>query len=123
MTYLAARWPGHRLELDGGQVTVVLPSYRLPPGFAPETVELLLVIPFGYPDAPLDMFWASPAVTLHGAAPAATSPETHLGRQWQRFSRHLPPGTWRPGLDSLQSYIALLCSMLEREADPAVQAA
>lgn len=122
--YLAEHWPGHRIGQDGGQLAVVLPDYVLPAGFQPQVVELLLLLPpFGYPDAQLDMFWLSPSVKLHGAAPQATSDEVHLGLQWQRFSRHLAPGVWRPGLDGIQSYLALLRTMLEREARPASNAA
>lgn len=121
--YLAASWLGHSLEQDGGQVAVVLPEFILPAGFEPRTVEMLLLIPFGYPDAPLDMFWLAPATTLFGGAPQATNPEVHLGRSWQRFSRHLPPGVWRGGVDGIQSYLAIVRTMLEREALRGAQAA
>jgi hypothetical protein len=121
--YLAEHWPDHRLEHTSGQVAVVLHGFQLPASFEPHRIELLLLIPFGYPDTQLDMFWVNPSVTLRGAAPQATGAEAHLGRQWQRFSRHLPQGAWRPGVDGLQSYLALLQTMLEREADSAARAA
>lgn len=123
MAYLAAHWPGHRLEQDGGQVAVVLPGFQLPAAFQPQRVELLLLIPFGYPDTQLDMFWVDPSVTLCGAPPQATGAEVRLGRPWQRFSRHLPQGAWRPGVDGLRNYLALLHTMLERETGPAARAA
>ena len=122
-TYLADHWPGFSVAEEGGAVAVVLPSYRLPAGFAPDVVALLLLVPFGYPDAPLDMFWVDPPVMLRGATPAATSPDQHLGRQWQRFSRHLPAGSWRPGVDCVQTYLALMRTMLEREASVASRVA
>ena len=122
--WLDAQWPEHRVGQDGGQVAVVLPDFGLPQGFNPGVVDVLLLAPFGYPDTPLDMFWVAPAVTLHGAMPqAATRNETHLGQTWQRFSRHLPPGIWRPGADGLQSYVALITTMLTREAGSTARAA
>lgn len=124
MAYLREAWPGFTVEQDGaGQVAVVLRGYQLPAGFDPRVVDLLLLVPFGYPDAALDMFWLDPLVTLNGAAPAATSPDQHLGKSWQRFSRHLPGGVWRPGVDDIRSYLALLATMLAREAQPPAVAA
>lgn len=34
--------------------------------------------------------------------------ESHLGRQWQRWSRHLAPGVWKSGIDSLESNLSLV---------------
>lgn len=123
MAWLVGHWPDHRLEQDGGHPAVVLPGFRLPAGFEPQVVDLLLLVPFGYPDAPLDMFWVDPFVSLRGAAPQATCADVHLGKTWQRFSRHLPRGVWRPGSDGVQSYIALITTMLTREAGPTARAA
>lgn len=117
IAYLAERWPGHELHEDGGGVAVILPGFRLPTGFVPDAVAMLLRLPFGFPDSQPDMFWVFPHVTVAGRTPdAATLVEQLLGRAWQRFSRHLPPGVWRPGIDDLQSYLALISTMLEREA-------
>jgi hypothetical protein len=117
MTYLAERWPGHTVAQEGGNVVVVLPDYELPAGFEPRSVDLCVLLPFGFPETQPDMFWADPAVTLHGRAPAATEiTQQIIGRTWQRFSRHLPAGAWRPGIDSLQSWITMIGTRLEREA-------
>jgi hypothetical protein len=117
LRYLTERWPGHTVHQDGAGVAVILPGYRLPAGFLPQVVELLLRLPFGFPDSQPDMFWVYPHVTVNGRPPdAASLVEQMLGRAWQRFSRHLPPGMWRPGVDNLQSYMALIATMLEREA-------
>lgn len=117
MTYLAERWPGHTVAQEGGNVVVILPGYEMPAGFAPRSVDLCLLLPFGFPETQPDMFWADPAVTLHGRPPAATeATQQIMGRTWQRFSRHLPAGAWRPGIDSLQSWITMIGTRLEREA-------
>ena len=39
---------------------------------------------------------------------AAEVAENHLGRAWQRWSRHFQPGQWRSGVDGLESYLALI---------------
>jgi Prokaryotic E2 family E len=116
-TYLAERWPDHTVAIEGSSVVVVLPGYELPVGFEPRRVDLCLILPFGFPETQPDMFWVDPWVTLHGQQPAtANQPQQILGRTWQRFSRHLQPGTWRPGVDNLQSWLSAIRTILEREA-------
>ena len=117
LTYLAARWPGHTITQEGGSVVVILPVYELPVGFDPRRIDLCLMLSFGFPETQPDMFWADPAVTLHGRPPSATEVTQQIvGRIWQRFSRHLAAGAWRPGVDNLQSWISMIGTMLEREA-------
>lgn len=98
-------------EVEGGHVCVVIAGWPLPAGYEPGAVDLLLRLPGGYPDVPPDMFWCDPAVRLtatNAAPPASELVETYLGRAWQRFSRHLPAGAWKPGADTLQSYLAVI---------------
>jgi hypothetical protein len=56
------------------------------------------------------MWWFAPAVCRNDgvAIPATQVSEHHLGRQWQRWSRHLAQGQWKSGVDSLESYLALV---------------
>lgn len=122
--YLATRWPDHQVLQDGGGVAVILRAFLLPAAFSPATVDLLLRLPFGFPDTQPDMFWVYPHVLLRGVPPVAASVIEHMhGLAWQRFSRHLPAGVWRPGIDNLQSYVALITTMLEREAGVSRRAA
>ncbi|QZN99107.1 hypothetical protein K6K41_19990 [Chenggangzhangella methanolivorans] len=45
----------------------------------------------------------------NGSIIAATEArEHHLGRLWQRWSRHLDPGQWRAGIDCVESYLAIV---------------
>lgn len=79
-------------------------------GFTPATTELMIRIPPQYPMTPLDMWYCDPPVRLAASgqfAVASEVMETHVGRTWQRFSRHLNGG-WRPGVDSLRSYFTLI---------------
>jgi Prokaryotic E2 family E/Multiubiquitin len=81
------------------------------------TVDLLIRVPGGYPTAALDMFYVSPELKLKGGGfpPAAEVFEDHLGRRWQRFSRHMNSGAclWRPGVDSLKTFLALVFGELQ----------
>lgn len=79
-------------------------------GFTPSVTELMIRIPAQYPMTPLDMWYCDPPVRLVASgqfAQASEVIENHIGRNWQRFSRHLNGG-WRPGVDSLRSYFALI---------------
>jgi hypothetical protein len=79
-------------------------------GFAPERTDLMVRIPPQYPMTPLDMWYCDPPIRLAATgqfAVASEVMESHLGKNWQRFSRHLNGG-WRPGIDSLKSYFSLI---------------
>lgn len=104
--------------VDGGFLCIVIKNFRLPPGYDTETTNLLLRLPTAFPDAQPDMFWCDPPISYaNGGAPQASeSRENYLGRTWQRFSRHLAPGVWRPGIDSLMSYLSLVSQDLARGA-------
>jgi hypothetical protein len=118
LAHLEARAPGSAVSLDGGMICVVIPSFPLPAGFAQTSADLLLRLSPGYPDVPPDMWWFCPAVrrTDGQVIPATESQENHLGRTWQRWSRHLNPAQWRSGVDSLESYLALVRQELESAA-------
>jgi hypothetical protein len=76
-------------------------------GFAPAATDLMIRILAGYPMTPLDMWYCDPPIRLRATgqyAPASDYVETHAGRNWQRFSRHLNQTPWQPGVDSLRSF-------------------
>ena len=90
----------------GGWIFLVISDYALPAGFTPERVQLLVKLPPGFPDAAPDMFWVRPAVrTDDGCRPRSTCSERLLGDEWQRFSWHLAPGAWKPGISSLRGFL------------------
>jgi hypothetical protein len=95
---------------DSGMTCVVISSWQLPSGLDHSESDLLLRLPAGFPDVAPDMWWFSPAVRLAngGVIPATEVVETHLGREWQRWSRHLQPGQWQSGVDALENYLALI---------------
>lgn len=93
---------------------IVIEGYGLPEGFSAPNVDLLVQLHPQFPDVPPDMFWVHPRVTLTltGAGPNATQvDEPILGRTWQRFSRHLQSGQWRPG-DDLRTWLAAIRRLL-----------
>ena len=116
--YLRARAPGSTVSLDGGMICIMLPFFPLPAGFTVSSSNLLLRLSPGYPDVPPDMWWFEPAVRrIDGRViPATELQEFYLGRTWQRWSRHLNPGQWRSGIDSIESFLALVRKELDTAA-------
>jgi hypothetical protein len=108
--FLARRGLPHTISVEGNITCVVLQDWSLPAGLNVLKSDLLIRLQTGYPDLPPDMWWFSPDVTLaDGRRIQATEVvEQHLGRSWQRWSRHFQPGQWRSGIDGLESYITLI---------------
>jgi hypothetical protein len=115
-TYLADRKLPHSIALEGGMTCIVFPQWRLPAGYDRTSADLLLRLPPGYPDVPPDMWWFDPVVRLSNGQviQAADAMELHLGRTWQRWSRHFANGQWKSGVDCLESYVALIQRELSR---------
>jgi hypothetical protein len=116
--YLDERAPGHAVLTEANMVCVTMPDFPLPAGFNVGSSTLLLRLSPGYPDVPPDMWWFNPPVKrVDGTEiPATQAYERHLGREWQRWSRHLTAGQWRSGVDSLESYLAIVRRELEAAA-------
>lgn len=116
LTYLTRRSEPHDITTEANMVCVVLRGYPLPPGYDRPTADLLLRLQPGYPDVPPDMWWFDPpARRADGRAiPATDCIEHHVGRSWQRWSRHFNGGQWRSGVDTLESFLALVRKELER---------
>ena len=114
--YLSEKGYCCTIGAEGGVVNVILREYALPAAYVPEVCDLLVRIPAGYPNANPDMFWTSPDVRCrNGNCPkTADTHETYAGRSWQRWSRHLPPGTWRPGTDTIQTFLRAIRKELDK---------
>ena len=108
--YLVALGTKYSVVSEGGMLCVVISDFLLPAGFEVGVADLMLRLAPGYPDVAPDMWWFHPAVKrIDGVEiPATQSLETYLSRTWQRWSRHLVPGQWKPGVDSIESYLALV---------------
>ncbi|MFN0008776.1 MAG: E2/UBC family protein [Planctomycetota bacterium] len=113
---LAERGIKYTVLAEASMTCVVVQEYRLPPGYDREQADLLLRLSPGFPDVQPDMWWFNPGIRLKdGRVVRATEvTEQHVGRTWQRWSRHLDAGKWQSGIDSLESYLALISGELER---------
>jgi hypothetical protein len=118
--YLNERAPGHTVSGEAGMICVLIPQFELPAGLTLARSDLLLRLSPGYPDVPPDMWWFNPPVQrVDGREiPATQARERHLGREWQRWSRHFNGGQWRSGIDSLESFIAIVRRELKAGAAP-----
>src|SRR6266487_6131664 len=114
--YLEERKIASTVTTEANMTCVVLEGYHLPLGYDRVESNLLLRLAAGYPDVQPDMWWFDPPVRLSDGrpVPATDCIEQHLGRSWQRWSRHLGPGQWRPGADCLETFLALIRRELER---------
>jgi hypothetical protein len=121
--YLTERKFSYSVQVEANMTCVVLKDFALPNGYEPDSSDLLLRLSPGYPDVPPDMWWFSPPVRLRQgpSIPATEQMENHLGRSWQRWSRHFNAGQWRSGVDSLESFIALIRKDLQKYAPELVQ--
>jgi hypothetical protein len=71
------------------------------------TASILVLIPKGYSKTKLDSWYVRPALKLsNGSLIIATGDNQGLFQQsWQFWSRHLDDKEWRPGIDSLETYL------------------
>lgn len=100
---------------EAGFTMLQINNYPVGSGLAPERATMLLRLPPGFPDATPDMFWFDPPLTttIGAAIPGTELREIHLGRSWQRWSRHIQ-GQWRPGVDNLATYMAYVRRCLDQ---------
>jgi hypothetical protein len=81
----------------------------------PRKANLMFILPAGYPNANLDMFWTEPVVKLaNGNWPVnANQHALYGGVSWQRWSRHFQTA-WRQGVDNLRTFVATIRKELSR---------
>lgn len=116
LVQLAERGEAYEISSDANMICVVIRNFRLPEGYETTQSDLLLRLNPGYPDVPPDMWWFDPPVRLTAGRviPATDCTEQYLGHSWQRWSRHFGPGQWRSGIDSLETFLALIRGELQR---------
>ena len=108
----------YRYDVEGvnGFIHVVIHDFELPKGYDVAKADLLLRLPAGYPNAQPDMFWTHPDIKHNGTFPNAADAHdvNYKGKSWQRWSRHFAHAPWRPGVDGLRSYVALVQKELQK---------
>jgi len=92
---------------EAGSSGVVIKDFPLPQGkFDRDTVDIMIQLPAGYPDASVDMFYTSPWIKLKASdryANCADAAHQFAGTNWQRWSRH---AVWRAGIDGIRTVVA-----------------
>lgn len=121
--FLTSREMAYDVQSESNMTCVVLRDWPLPQGYDHATADLLLRLPAGFPDVPPDMWWFCPGIKLVNGPPIPATEviESHLGRNWQRWSRHFNSGQWKPGIDGLESFLALIGRELHRWAPESVR--
>jgi hypothetical protein len=116
VAYLEGRGQPFSISVEAGMICVLLPQFHLPDGLNVKGADLLLRLSPGFPDVPPDMWWFDPPISRQGggAIQATDVREQHLGRTWQRWSRHLEPSQWKSGIDRLENFIGLIGAELAR---------
>lgn len=106
----------YNIASEENMICITLYNYSLPKGLNTERADLLLRLQPGYPDIAPDMWWFSPAVLAldRHSFPQTEAIEIHLGKAWQRWSRHLNGTQWRAGIDGLENYLALIRVTIEK---------
>jgi hypothetical protein len=99
----------------GAETHVTIKDFDFPAAYMPRKANLLIILPAGYPNANLDMFWTEPVVKLtNGNWPAcADHHAVYNGVSWQRWSRHFQTA-WRQGVDNLRTFVATIRKELSR---------
>lgn len=86
---------------------VVFRGFVLPAGkFTVAATDVLTKLPSNFPDSGPDMFWVKPRVVLAPDGREARQTqlsELLLSESWQRWSRHWDAGSWRSGIDDIQT--------------------
>jgi len=123
MDYLASRAASFEISTEANMICVVIHGFSLPSGYDRTEADLLLRLSPSYPDVAPDMWWFNPGVRLADGRSVQNTEctEQHLGRSWQRWSRHFSPGQWRSGIDCLESFLALIRKDLEKYAPVTVR--
>lgn len=100
---------------EKGVAAVEIKQWKLPDGkFDADLVDLLLLIPDGYPHSNPDMFFVHPWIKVNGSnewPEAACSTLNLVDRRWQRWSRHW--FDWRPGVDGMPTILVKVKHALE----------
>ena len=104
------------IERDG-KVYVEFKDFPLPEGvYSMDTTNLIIFTSPHYPCASFDMFWTLPELVMKdGPVPKqAEVIETHLGREWRRFSYHPYQNvTWNPSDDNVVKYVGYVQQRLQ----------
>ncbi|TLY30820.1 MAG: hypothetical protein E6K63_00400 [Nitrospirae bacterium] len=107
LKYLTTKGVRYEELVVGDQKAVIFMAWELEPGrFDHPLVDILVLLPSGYPDTGPDMFHTLPWLRLASVSryPRAADQSTNFnGQSWQRWSRH--NSDWRPGRDGIWTVV------------------
>ena len=112
---LGRHWEG---LVFAGRRWLIIYSFPIPVGFVQTMSDIAIEIVGGYPPAPLDMAYFSPALTMpSGRIIAQTNVIEQIdGKSWQRWSRHrTPQNPWVLGEDTLVTHLDYVTGWLTEE--------
>ena len=105
-------------ELDHGPNLdwVLFKQFPLPTGWNREYIELLIIIPAGYPTTPPDNFYVREGLRLaNGDAPNNYSEgQSILGGRWAQFSFHAQSWNPTPDPENGDNLLTFMLSMEKR---------
>ena len=115
--YLDAKGIEYEQKTIGNINGLIIKDWKLPEGkYNQSVVELLILIPRGYPDVHPDMWYFFPDILLLPHNRYAKATQAHYsfdGKPWQRWSRHLAAGEWRSSVDGIHTFLQKVITALE----------
>ncbi|MEC9399176.1 MAG: multiubiquitin domain-containing protein, partial [Myxococcota bacterium] len=115
---LERRGLDHACLMDGKSRWLIFEDYPIPEGYDHERVDLALLIPPGYPAAPLDMAYVFPALQrVDNKAIRAISNQRIGDRTFQRWSRHRDKKgpAWDPEVDGIKTHLLAVDAWMANE--------
>jgi len=117
IVYLALTKLDWELVPEGAIHWLVIRDYPIPAGYNFGKADVSLRLERCYPDVQIDMVYFSENLTLLSGRPIRQlTSANHLGRVWQRWSRHrTAQNPWRTDVDCVETHMALVDDWLMRE--------
>lgn len=112
IAFLTEKGYDYKLVESDKEIHLILHGFPFLP-YVPKEAEMLIRLPSGYPQTPVDMFYTIPDVKLaSGAFPLNCDSHPTIGdKVWQQWSRHL---TWRPGIDNLRTFLRAVIAEISK---------
>jgi hypothetical protein len=109
LEYLKEKEYNYELIPHNNGCLLVLRNISFPAAYNIQVVDVLIQIPAGYSNTPLDMFFTPEVKLADGNPPANCEGRLNFDdstaitpKSWQQWSRHY---AWRAGIDSLRTFI------------------
>jgi hypothetical protein len=106
-------------RLIAGERWIFLRRFPLPTGLEPCESDMGLRLSANYPMTQIDMAYFNPPLRhAHGRDIPNLAMTTVGDASWQQWSRHRPDGSWRPGVDDVETHLAFVRHFLAAAASP-----